>query len=646
MIFDPHIEPKRFRLIFVALAGAALLLIWSGYFVSIGLVVRNADEGFKTRLTTQALILEDHASRALDTAVARLKSVSAFSSPAALLDGRLSPAALDALIFEDKMVRSLSLLDAAGMVLSSSTARNVGQQIAAHTLPARQSGRRQGEPRYGQVLPYRDLYEISGTTASPQGVALWLAALDVQFSEQTYQWVAAINPGLFQTLWARLDTDDAMEIRLLNYQWQTVAAYAGRQIAHPDPLTLNKEIINNVSDRERGLFTPTGNERLFVAYRASIEHPVVLAVIGDRDAMLERLSPELQRFKIAAIVASLLALGSLAIVFRGYLRYEASVIEMSNQAKAIGAHLMVSESNPQGDIINVNDAFLHTTGYSRDELIGKNHRLFNSKLHPASFYSALWQKVLAGNIWKGTFRNLDKHGNYLWLNATIVPYMDAWGAVTRLVAFYSDITEAISLTEKLDRERALRAELTQINRALVSEANTDPLTHIANRRAFDHFAEQALLSTRQLKQPIALLMLDLDHFKAVNDTYGHGAGDEVLKEVSRRWAAQIRTSDMLARLGGEEFCVVLPQATESHALRLADKIRQVTAETPVTVAQSGIPCTLNITVSIGLVSAEHSDHVDLKRLFEAADDALYEAKRNGRNRVVSRRWDAGRGEGD
>ncbi|MDE1982722.1 MAG: GGDEF domain-containing protein [Betaproteobacteria bacterium] len=218
----------------------------------------------------------------------------------------------------------------------------------------------------------------------------------------------------------------------------------------------------------------------------------------------------------------------------------------------------------------------------------------------------------------------------------MVPFTDVWGKITRFVAFYTDITDAISISQRLESERRLRAELTQIHQDLVSIANTDPLTKLPNRRAFESYIGEALEKSRQHAKPLSLLMLDLDKFKDVNDTHGHAAGDEILRTVSRRWARLVRSSDMVARLGGEEFCMLLPNADRGRAKEIAGEILSVT-RVPVEWSVEGQPRPIRVTVSIGLASLVPEAGTTVEGLLELADSALYEAKREGRDRVVCAR---------
>ena len=359
-----------------------------------------------------------------------------------------------------------------------------------------------------------------------------------------------------------------------------------------------------------------------------------MLVIGDVERLAQARKSTSGQFAAAALLASLLVGGVLAWLYRANQRYEAAVVEMSNQARAISAHMLVSESTPSGTITSVNDNYCIACGYEAAELVGKNHRIFNSGIHPPGYYRVLWETVLAGKVWKGTFRNRHKDGSHIWLMATIIPFANAWGKVERFVAIYTDITESITLSREVGQERRRREQLAQVNQDLLSAAHTDPLTGVANRRGFDSFASH--LPEPGSRGPVAVLMLDLDHFKSVNDTCGHAAGDEVLKVMARRWTQQIRDSDLLARMGGEEFCILLPGADLEGARGVAEKIRQATCNTPVMVTEGEGRRPLPVTVSIGLAWAGPTSEATLQVLLDLADEAVYESKNGGRNRVSAR----------
>ena len=240
--------------------------------------------------------------------------------------------------------------------------------------------------------------------------------------------------------------------------------------------------------------------------------------------------------------------------------------------------------------------------------------------------------INSGKIWQGIFKNKKRSGDDYWVSATIIPFKDVWGRLVRYVALYSDVTQMFSIQEKYETERNARAQLASINRSLAIDVNTDPLTKLANRRAFDLFISNFIKDPKNHKHPLSLLVLDLDYFKEINDTYGHHAGDQVLSELSNRWKLEIRSSDMIARIGGEEFCIVLPDTNIAQAELIAQKIIRATNETSLNVSVNNKSIALHATVSIGLSGSNRINPDTFKTLLQNADVALYQSKDDGRNR--------------
>ena len=189
------------------------------------------------------------------------------------------------------------------------------------------------------------------------------------------------------------------------------------------------------------------------------------------------------------------------------------------------------------------------------------------------------------------------------------------------------VVAAISLENALNRDR------------LLVGAITDPLTGLRNRRYLDSRLEEAVAGARRESTPLACLLLDLDYFKRVNDTYGHLAGDEVLREVARRIQGAVRASDVCARYGGEELAVLLPDTRRAEAEALAERLRQVVCGAPIPVATGRA---ITVTASIGVATVLPGPHATIapeetavRDLLEAADQALFRAKAEGRDRVCN-----------
>lgn len=193
-------------------------------------------------------------------------------------------------------------------------------------------------------------------------------------------------------------------------------------------------------------------------------------------------------------------------------------------------------------------------------------------------------------------------------------------------------TSRLALQEALRRERKLLTKLRRDNANLQILCTTDPLTHAQNVRSFQDVLEHEFRVARRYNQPLSLLMLDVDHFKVVNDTHGHPSGDYVLKEFAVILKQSVRESDVVARIGGEEFAILLPQAGGQQALQFAERIRREVGEHKFAVYGR----TIRVTVSVGLATYPTDPEVtEPQMLLYLADQALLTAKERGRDRVVA-----------
>jgi diguanylate cyclase (GGDEF)-like protein len=209
---------------------------------------------------------------------------------------------------------------------------------------------------------------------------------------------------------------------------------------------------------------------------------------------------------------------------------------------------------------------------------------------------------------------------HMYQSCTFMPIKDEAGVVQQVCVTLFDVTDTVLVQRKLEQAMV----------SLQESVNRDGLTGLFNRRYLDQRLLQEFARARRGSHPFTLLLFDLDHFKRVNDEYGHQAGDDVLREVARRIGKSLRAGDILARYGGEEFAIMLPDTTARGAAQPAERIRQVVAETPIATSAGE----LRVTVSIGYCDLR-GDHASYEKLVKDADVALYAAKEGGRNRTVA-----------
>jgi diguanylate cyclase (GGDEF)-like protein len=206
-------------------------------------------------------------------------------------------------------------------------------------------------------------------------------------------------------------------------------------------------------------------------------------------------------------------------------------------------------------------------------------------------------------------------------------YLDHWRSDMSVVFLLSAVLLAVTVGATVMVDRAWRHQR-RVTRLLEMQAHTDSLTGLANRRRFFEMAEAELVRTRRYDAPLSLLMLDIDHFKNVNDVHGHRAGDRVLRELARVCLEVLRAVDVVGRVGGEEFAILLPETDVVGAVDVAERLREAVARNAI-VRDEGVP--LRITVSIGV--APLAGQANLDTLLNQADTALYDAKHRGRDRV-------------
>jgi diguanylate cyclase (GGDEF)-like protein/PAS domain S-box-containing protein len=326
---------------------------------------------------------------------------------------------------------------------------------------------------------------------------------------------------------------------------------------------------------------------------------------------------------LTALGPFVLLLAALAVVY--YLRLTRQLREQFARQQVISVQLQqlstavehapssIVITDCKGHIEYVNPAFCRLTGYSKQEALGQHTRILKGEGENQSpeLFRELWETITAGREWHGEFYNRRKDGSHFWESASISPILDADGEITHFVAVKEDITERKHLLECLDHL-----------------AHYDKLTSLPNRALFFDRLNQAIAVSHREGQCFALLFLDLDGFKQVNDSCGHEAGDRVLQVTAERMAGCTRETDTVARMGGDEFIAILTNlAHPEDAGLVAEKILAEVGR-PIELSRGG-SCMVGCSIGISLYP-QHS--TDPAQLVSAADSAMYEVKRQGKNR--------------
>jgi diguanylate cyclase (GGDEF)-like protein/PAS domain S-box-containing protein len=287
------------------------------------------------------------------------------------------------------------------------------------------------------------------------------------------------------------------------------------------------------------------------------------------------------------------------------------IVELANDVIVVTDATTIAEDGPK--IVYVNQAFTELTGYTKAEALGKTPRILqgpNTSVETTyKIHTALSKQLPV----KAQILNYSKSGKEYWLDMNIVPMKNEFNEVFYFAAVERDVTEQME-REKLLKELSVR----------------DSLTSLLNRRGFFEAAQASLSYGERNDKPTSLAMIDIDHFKTINDTYGHHVGDQVLMAFSNTVRQFFRNSDVVGRLGGEEFGILLTDSNLFFAHEKLEAFRKFIESHPITTDTNE---TINFTISIGVTECQQNSDYNLDAMLKQADKYLYQAKDEGRNKI-------------
>lgn len=296
-------------------------------------------------------------------------------------------------------------------------------------------------------------------------------------------------------------------------------------------------------------------------------------------------------------------INSVLITFSDITAYRKSKYELEKYLQIIDMHVIISSTDLHGIITEASKAFCEISGYTKEELVGKSHNIVRHPDIPSSVYKEMWDTLKKGISWSGEIKNRRKDGSDYWIETIIEPRYNEEYQMVGYTAIRHDIT---------DKKRVEELSI------------TDRLTGLYNRLKLDELFASYLSIAKRHQTPFSIIILDIDKFKSVNDTYGHQVGDSLLQELAKLLKNNVRFEDAVGRWGGEEFLILLPNSDLESARLLAEKLRSL-------MEAQNFAYVGRRTSSFGVAS--YHLHDDEKSMTARADAALYLAKENGRNRV-------------
>ncbi len=512
-------------------------------------------------------------------------------------------------------LRSLSVIDAQDRIVASSNVANVGRVVAtADYFPVTLGA--QSVLRIGARWVGRDFaQDQSGLNAlSADRRPGFLPVLMALQDAPNLRLLAAINPDYFVNYMSQQLGPETGYVAVLRLDGVLLMSTDRATSAPGNSGTALAPALWQV--HEFGQFEHHDGQALLTAFRVSNLYPFVMVTHLNRDVALQHWQNQAQAI-VAMVVAALLLVG---LTGAGYCqRYALSIRQRqeSERLQRINAAQVFTHaregiiiSAADARIIDVNEAFTHITGYSREEVLGKNPHLLSSGRQDQAFYDNFWRELRDLGYWHGEISNRKKNGEVFVELLTVSRVADSQGKVQQYVALFSDITTL----------KAYQAQLEH-------KAHYDALTQLPNRILMADRLQQAVAQAQRRKLLLGVVFIDLDGFKAINDRYGHEAGDEVLIVVSTRMRHVLRDGDTLARNGGDEFVALLVDLQDaSHAQPLLQRLIEAAAQ-PIAWGE----LTLQVSASIGVSFYPQAEPQTAEQLLHQADLAMYHAKLAGKN---------------
>ena len=414
--------------------------------------------------------------------------------------------------------------------------------------------------------------------------------------------VASINPQYFYNLFTSITDSFASYIHLYRYDGEKLLAAGAIE---PDI----DSILTRVKEKSWGQFRASITENDYlVSYRSTSLLPLILVLVSDEALALAAWRHDERMMRLFLLVISMITIVvalSIAILREKRWQAQGDIHLLSTAIRSTANAIFIT--NKQGDIHWINKAFTVLTGYSFEEVNGKNPRVLNSGYQQQDFYSVLWATILSGKSWRGEVINRHKLGHTLVVEQTITPILDKENKIEHFIAVQEDVT-----ARKNAEQKALYV------------ADHDSLTGLPNRRYFERHLHQVFTHSEPME--MAVIFINLDRFKDINDTMGHAAGDALLIHTTSNLQSLMDENYLLARLGGDEFAILVRNVESQEQLTgFASKV--VTVITKSFYYGEGV---FNITCSAG-VAIGNSKTSDAPNMLRQADMAMYRAKHAGKN---------------